>query len=155
MATMQRLKETEENDFAFEFFKRIERNKKSLFLLGETDVRIAHIREELEQEFPKVEIVGEYAVENCVGNLEAVINDMNATTPDVIVSVLPTPMQEHFFLGHKDKMNATIWYGVGSLGIRGKHHGMRSFFKRMLHLERLKNSINKYNDRDDVENFSE
>lgn len=154
-ATMQRVKETEENDFAFEFFKRIERNKKSLFLLGETDSGIEHIREELEREFPKIEIVGEYAVENCVGNLEAVINDMNASTPDVIVSMLPTPMQEHFLLEHRDKINSTIWYGVGPLGIRGKHRGMRSFFRRMMHLGRLKNSINKYNDRDDIEDFLE
>ena len=30
---MQRIRETEENDFYFEFFKRIERNKKSVFYL--------------------------------------------------------------------------------------------------------------------------
>ncbi len=155
VATMQRVKETEENDFAFEFFKRIERNKKSLFILGETDFRVARIKEEIEREFPKIEIVGEYAVENCVGNLEAVINDMNAMTPDVIVSVLPTPMQEHFFLDHRDKMNANIWYGAGSLGISRKHHGIASCFRRMMHLGRLKNSINKYNDRDDIEEISE
>ena len=32
LGTMQRIKETEENDFYFEFFKRVERNKKSVFL---------------------------------------------------------------------------------------------------------------------------
>lgn len=155
VATMQRMKETEENDFSFEFFKRIERNKKSLFILGETDSRIERVREALKQEFPKLEIVGEYAVENCVGNLEAVINDMNAMTPDVIMSILPTPMQEHFFLEHRDKMNANIWYGVGSLGIAGKHHGMKGFFRRMMHLGRLKNSMNKYQDNDAVKAMRE
>ena len=148
VATMQRVKETEENDFAFEFFKRIERNKKSLFILGDTDSRIEHAREDLMREFPKLEIVGEYAVENCVGNLEAVINDMNVMTPDVIMSILPTPMQEHFFLEHRDKMNANIWYGVGSLGTSGKHRGMKNFFRRMMHLGRLKNSMNRYQDSD-------
>lgn len=155
VATMQRMKETEENDFSFEFFKRIERNKKSLFILGETDSRIERVREALKQEFPKIEIVGEYAVENCVGNLEAVINDMNAMTPDVIMSILPTPMQEHFFLEHRDKMNANIWYGVGSLGIAGKYHGMKGFFRRMMHLGRLKNSMNKYQDNDAVKAMRE
>ena len=36
LESMQRIRETEENDFYFEFFKRIERNKKSVFLLGDT-----------------------------------------------------------------------------------------------------------------------
>lgn len=48
-----------------------------------------------------------------MGDLEAVINDMNATTPDVIISVLPSPMQEQFLFEHRDKMNANIWYGIG------------------------------------------
>lgn len=144
VATMQRTKETEENDFSVEFFKRIERNKKSLFLLGETEAKIAAARETISQEYPKIEIVGEYAVENCVGNLEAVINDMNAMTPDIILSVLQTPMQEHFFMEHRDKMNANIWYGAGGFGVHKKRHGMRNFMNSMMHLGRLKNSMNRY-----------
>lgn len=146
--TMQRLQETEENDFSFEFFKRAERNKKSLFLLGETESRLGSMKEELESMFPKLVIAGEYAVENCVGDLEAVINDMNAMTPDIIVSILPTPMQEHFFLDHRDKMNASIWYGIGEAGIQRKRHGVGSFFRNRMHLGKLKNSINKYKDRE-------
>lgn len=144
--TMQRLQETEENDFSFEFFKRVERNKKTLYLLGETESKIGNIKGQLESAFPKLVIVGEYAVENCVGNLEAVINDMNATTPDIIVSVLPTPMQEHFFLEHRDKMNASIWYGIGEAGIQRKRYGVGRFFRNLIHLGKLKNSINKYKD---------
>ena len=150
VATMQRVRETEENDFSFEFFKRIERNKKGIFLLGETSEKLSRVREELQREFPKLEFVGEYAVENCIGNLEAVINDMNAMTPDVIVSILPTPMQEHFFLEHKDKMNANIWYGTGGLGICGKRHGLKNFLRSMMHSVRLKNTMNKYKNREEV-----
>lgn len=149
--TMQRINETEENDFFFEFFKRVERNKKSLFLLGETEEKLAGMRELLEREFPKLVFAGEYALENCVGDLEAVINDMNAMTPDVIVSILPTPRQEHFFLEHKDKMNASIWYGMGELDIGKKHHPIRNFFRSLMHRGRLKNSIDKYNDKDFAE----
>lgn len=150
VATMQRVRETEENDFSFEFFKRIERNKKGIFLLGETSEKLSRVREELQREFPKLEFVGEYAVENCIGNLEAVINDMNAMTPDVIVSILPTPMQEHFFLEHKDKMNANIWYGTGGLEICGKRHGLKNFLCSMMHSVRLKNTMNKYKDREEI-----
>ena len=112
-SSMQRIRETEENDFFFEFFKRIERNHKSVYLIGESEQKVEEVKAELQHEFKKIVIAGAYATENCVGALDAVINEMNATTPDIIVSVLPTPAQEHFFWEHKDKMNANVWYGMG------------------------------------------
>lgn len=155
VATMQRLQETVSNDFAYEFFRRVERNKKSVFLLGETEEKIATARRQLQEEFPKLVFAGEYAIENCVGDLEAVINDMNATTPDVILSVLPTPMQEHFLMEHKDKMNANIWYGMGEQGIRKKQRGIGHFFWKKMRMERLKNSIDKYKESFDEESENE
>lgn len=144
LGTMQRIRETEENDFYFEFFKRVERNKKTVFLLGEKAERLNEIRTELEQEFPKLEIVGEYAIEDCVGNWEGVINDINVLAPEVILSVLPSPLQEHFLWEHRDKMNANIWYGIGNLSVHKKTHGIRAFLKSMVHRGKLKNSMNKY-----------
>lgn len=142
--TMQRIRETEENDFAYEFFKRVERNSKSVFLLGQSEERVLNEKEHLLKDFPKLIVAGEYALDNCVGDFEAVINDMNAMTPDVIVSILPTPMQEEFFLSHRDKMNANIWYGEGELGLGSRTGGVRGFFRKLARRGRLKNSIEKY-----------
>lgn len=142
-SSMQRIRETEENDFFFEFFKRIERNRKSVFLIGESKETVEELKSEMEQEFGKIVIAGSYATEECVGALDAIINEMNATTPDVIVSVLPTPEQEHFFWEHKEKMNANIWYGMGKIPIRRKH-GMVGFIQRIVHRGKLKSSILKY-----------
>lgn len=142
-SSMQRIRETEENDFFFEFFKRIERNHKSVYLIGESEQKVEEVKAELQHEFKKIVIAGAYATENCVGALDAVINEMNATTPDIIVSVLPTPAQEHFFWEHKDKMNANVWYGMGDLPIRRKH-GVWGRIQRMIHRRKLKSSILKY-----------
>lgn len=144
LGSMQRIRETEENDFYFEFFKRVERNKKTVFLLGEKAERLKEMRTELNKEFPKLEIVGEYAIEDCVGNWEGVINDMNVLTPDVILSVLPNPLQENFLWEHRDKMNANIWYGIGNLSVHKKSHGIGAFLESMMQRGKLKNSINKY-----------
>ena len=35
--SMQRVQETEQNDFSYEFYRRIERNKRSIFVLGQTE----------------------------------------------------------------------------------------------------------------------
>lgn len=145
--TMQRIHETEENDFAVEFFKRLERNRKSIFLLGQSGEQIAREREDMLKVFPRLVIVGEYALENCVGDTEAVINDMNVMTPDVIVSILPSPLQEEFFWNHKDKMNASIWYGEGELGLRRKRNSVIGFLGRLAYRGRLKSSIEKYRQR--------
>lgn len=45
-------------------------------------------------------------------------------------------------------MSATIWFGMGELGVHGKKHGLGSFVKNRLHLGRLKNSMNKYHDQE-------
>ena len=45
-------------------------------------------------------------------------------------------------------MSATIWFGMGELGVHGKKHGLGSFVKNRLHLGRLKNSMNKYQDQE-------
>ena len=143
VGTMQRIKETEENDFFYEFLKRLERNHKRLFLLGETEEKNNRIKEKLIEQYPQLSIVGEYALENCIGDQAAVINEMNAATPDVVLSVLPSPAQEHFFWEHKDKINARIWYGVGDVEIDGRM-GVKKMVTSLLHRGRLKSSIEKY-----------
>lgn len=149
LGTMQRIKETEENDFYFEFFKRIERNRKSVFLLAETGEQLEELRKELNEQFPKLIYAGEYATEQCVGDLEAVINDMNATIPDVIVSVLPSPLQEHFLHAHKDKMNANLWYGLGGLSVHKKKHGLLERIRSRMHRVRLTSRMNKYDEKEE------
>lgn len=146
VATMQRVQETKEKDFAVEFFRRVERNRKRVFLLGETAADIARVKGELNTRFPKAVFAGEYALEQCVGDFDAVINEMNITAPDVILSILPTPGQEHFLMEHKDKIHANIWYGAGELEIpEKKRRCIGRIIKSKMHLERLKNSMNKYN----------
>lgn len=149
LESMQRIRETEENDFYFEFFKRIERNKKSVFLLGDTQEKIDSLKEELNEDYPKLIFAGEYAVENCVGDLEAVINDLNATTPDVIVSILPSPMQEEFLHDHRDKMNANIWYGIGEVPVHKKKHSVLARLKSIIYRGKLVNSMNKYDEKEE------
>ena len=48
---------------------------------------------------PEADSGGRICTGKLCGNLDAVINEMNATTPDVIVSILPSPLQGTFFAG--------------------------------------------------------
>ena len=123
--------------------------KEIIFLLGDTQEKIDSLKAELTEDYPKLIFAGEYAVETCVGDLEAVINDMNATTPDVIISVLPSPMQEQFLYEHRDKMNANIWYGIGGVPVHKKKHGVLARLKSIIHRGKLVNSMNKYDEKEE------
>ena len=142
--TMQRIRETEENDFSNEFFKRVERNRKSVFIIGETQAAVDELKQELEKEYPKLVLAGAAATENCVGDLEGVINELNAATPDVIISIIPSPKQEYFLVEHRDKINANVWYGIGGFEVHRKRSKIKGFFWNLVHRVRLKNSIEKY-----------
>lgn len=153
---VQKIAEIEENDFFFELFKRIEQGGKNVFLLGETEEKLANCRARLTERFPQIVIAGEYALDNCNGDWEAVVNHMNSTTPDVILSVLKSPMQEHFLWQNKEKINANIWYGLGEIGKRGRPR-IYSFLQGKLLMNRLKDGIHKYEaakgrEEDDLEN---
>lgn len=64
IGTMQRIKETEENDFSLSFSARLSAVKESFFL-GETDEKLNVAREMLLQTFPRLSVAGWYALEHC------------------------------------------------------------------------------------------
>ncbi len=140
---VQKMAEIKENDFFFELFKRIEQGGKNVFLLGETKEKLANCEALLLDHFPQIQIAGKYPVDNCNGDWEAVVNHMNSTTPDVILSVLKSPMQEHFLWENKEKINANIWYGLGEISKKGKPR-IYSFLQGKLLMTRLKDGIHKY-----------
>lgn len=109
----QRLKETKENEFLKEFLRRTARNKRTVYLLGDSKERIGMLQEFLNENYEKIKIAGVYALDECGGDYDAVINEINIATPDVILSVLSTPNREYFLIEHKEKLNAKIWYGLG------------------------------------------
>ena len=47
--SMQRVQETEQNDFSYEFYRRIERNKRSIFVLGQTEEGVQKVKAELQE----------------------------------------------------------------------------------------------------------
>ena len=140
----QRRHEIEHHDFFYEMMKRIERNHKTVFLIGDTEENTRKAKEDLEEQYPKCVIGGTEALETCQGAVDAIVNEINSTTPDVILSFLPSPMQEHFLVENRDKLSAGLWYGVGDR----KHHkpGKRLMegLRRLIRTRRLEKRLNSY-----------
>ena len=144
--SVQRIRETVDKQFFAEFMKRIIRNHKTVYLFGQTRQQVAQLTAFLKESYEQLPIAGSFSMEDCVGDFDGAVNEINIVSPDVIFSVLPTPQQEYFLMENKDKMNAKIWYGLGS-GYE-KAHGVsyiRRQAKKLLHRGRLRSMLSRYN----------
>lgn len=111
--TILRKAEIERRDFFYQLMKILERNGHTVYILGETEQDVSVAEGYLNGKYPRMKIVGTKAMEEIVGEEIGVVNDINMLAPDVVLSVLPSPMQEHFLKEHKAMFLAKIWYGIG------------------------------------------
>lgn len=141
-----RLKETVENDFLEEFFKKLMRRNKTIYILAETAGDVEKFSAYIRDFYERLEILGAYALETAPGNYDAVVNDVNIAAPDVIVSLLSPPYLEDFILPNKNKLNVRIWFGIGNdFAARIQRVGVGAFVKRLLYRGIFHRRISKYN----------
>ena len=139
----QRVREVCGQEFLQELLGRAERSRKRIFLLAETDVEIEYMKETFGGLSAKFTAAGCYAAETCGGDLDAIVNEINGATPDVVISALASPMEEEFVLSHKDKVGAGIWYGIGSsYDLKKKKVGRT--IKKLFLKGRLRHFVSKY-----------
>lgn len=136
-STNLRRREIEKREFFFQLMRILERNKYSVYVLGYTMEEITQTREYLAEEFPRLQVVGQTALEDYVGANEGAINDINMIAPDVIISVLPSPMQEHFLMQHRSMLSTRLWYGIGNGKITGQKRSLKYLLLKKLRKYKL------------------
>lgn len=139
--TFQRKREIEGNEFFFQFMKYLERSEKKIFLLGETEERIQMVLDILLEDYPKIKVVGMEATENCSVDWDAIINEINTASADVLIGLLPSPMQEYFLLDYRDKISASLWYGMEMGKFTGKRKGLRGKIQRVIRKKKLEKMV--------------
>ena len=148
--TSLRRREIENREFFFQLMRILERNKYSVFVLADTEAELVQTYDYIAGEFPRLNIVGTTAIEECGGADEGIINNINMLAPDVIVSVLPSPMQEHFLAEHRAMLSTRLWYGIGSGKITGQKHSLKYVLLKKLRKYKLMDYI-KHEDEVDTE----
>jgi N-acetylglucosaminyldiphosphoundecaprenol N-acetyl-beta-D-mannosaminyltransferase len=144
----QRRHEIEHRDFYCEMMKRIERNHKSLFLIGDGVEETQQMRSRIEELYPRCTIVGTEALEECAGATDNIVNLVNSLAPDVILSILPSPKQEHFLMQYRDKLSAGLWYGIGGAALGEEKHRLRDTVRNLIRVHKFEKQVNQYHDRD-------
>ncbi len=91
-------------------------NNYRIFLLGAKEGVANKMKEELEEKYPNIKIVGTHHgfLENNGSELE-VLEKINALKTDILFVAMGAPSQELFIEKYKDIINAKITLGVGGL----------------------------------------
>lgn len=144
----QRIREAEDHLFFNELLKRLQRGQQQVYLVASRNAALKKIKEILLDRYEKLRIVGEYSIEEYPDDLDRMINEINSTAPDVIISVMPTPDQEEFLVANRSKLLAKLWYGLGeNYGLLEKK-GFGWRMKRWIHLGRFKMHVNHYEEKE-------
>lgn len=88
--------------------------KRSIFLLCEDKKRVERMSEYVQMNVPMFRIVGSYTYEEHLGD-EQIINAINAVVPDIVISTLPSPLQEEWIVTYALKVNAKLYIGMGGV----------------------------------------
>ena len=128
-----RLKETENRTFFRLFMKYLQKNQKKVFLLAETEEKLNKIEEALARYEGGLRLTGSGLLGDD-GREENVINEINGTETDCILSVLTPPYQEQFIMRNKPLLNAKVWLGCGA--VFTESYGGRKPAGRLRHLIR-------------------
>lgn len=132
-----RLREVENNSFLKEFCKKIAREKRTVYLLADTDEAIELLENGLMQlqESVRVSPVGKSVLrtEEMESSTDAVINEINDKAPNVILSFMTYPHQEAFVFHNKNRINADLWLGLQkeNLLLYEDHKGIRTLIKSL------------------------
>ena len=142
----QRRHEIEHHDFFYELMKRIERNHKTLFVIGDSMERVEQMCERISDRYPKCDIVGMESLDECSGATDAVINEINALAPDVVLSIIPSPQQEHFLMENREKISAELWYGLGKIELGKKRSRLALKIHKLIRTHKLEKQLIRHSD---------
>ena len=127
-----------------DMMKKTERNRRTVYILGETAEQTELVREFLEQEYTELKIAGIGNLEDCNGESETIVNDINSATADTIISLLSSPVREYFLLENKDKILAGLWYGVSGSNLSVQSKGLKHVINKYIKKRKLVKHINNY-----------
>ena len=95
-----------------EFFKKIVRQKKNVYLLSDNQTELDKLKNDILSYEEDVRIVGSFCLDSTENDGDYVVNEINMTFADVLISNLGTPGRESFFEDNHMKLNVAIWMMV-------------------------------------------
>lgn len=135
--------EIEHHDFFFELMKRVERNHQTVFVIGDTTEHVEKTCAFYQSILENARSWEQKRLKTVRGT-DAMVNEINALTPDMILSVLPSPDQEHFLMENCEKLSAGLWYGIGSWDFTKRRQGLLGNIRNLIRTYKLERQLIHY-----------
>ena len=132
----ERLWEAEDNWVMADLVHYLEAEQKSVVLLAQTAQGRAAQEQDLQEICPSIHIAGSFSLEELEAEgegMDSLLNRLNAIAADVIFAYLPSPFQENFVYGNRQKINARLWIGLGkNSSVQKGSKARQKFLERIL-----------------------
>ena len=130
-------KETADHTFLKLFLKYLQKNQKKIFLLADTEEDLLRTADAVRWYSRGIKLTGSGVIKPDDNKEESLINEINGTETDCILSVLETPYQEQFIGRNRALLNAKVWLGCGAVlredsGTRRPAGRLKHFFRKFL-----------------------
>lgn len=148
LSALPHIREINDRLYLKSFIEYFARNKKRIFLIGNTQDSLFDMRRKLLAIDSHLTFFGSAAFSPETGLQENIINEINAAAPDIILSLLPGFQSQSLMINSRHMVNARLWIclGTDSLkknnGIHGMHllNRITSFVSHKL----FKKAVNNY-----------
>ena len=143
VTSRQWLDEAQEHRFAYEALRIVARERHSIYLLTEKREQTVKLCQYMEESFGNNSgICGDTVWEECEGDPERIVNEINAVAPHMLLVMLPTPVQEIFLAEHRKMLNIRLWFGVGTENtFAGRKPRPVGFWRKVLAHRKMKRQI--------------
>lgn len=129
-------KEIRNRTFLKMFIRYLQKNRKRVYLLAPDEAEMTKLTGALCRPGHEIYITGRALLSETEGREEEVINEINGTETDCIISVLPSPYQEMFIGRNRSLLNVKLWLGCGAVPADMKRENFLSrasrFFQRFM-----------------------
>lgn len=126
-----RIREVDNGFFLQGLLKKLAREKKRIFLIGNSQDELVQMRASLLSMEEKLTFFGSITYGSDDVSADSVINQINTVLPDVVISLVQSPMQELLVHESRQMVNTALWVSLqqGSLDTAAGHI---SRFKKFL-----------------------
>lgn len=139
-------REIANNNYLREFLRKMSREKRRIFIVGSSEEEQVKIREALLSLDEKLIFFGCFSYTDQAGADDALINEINSVLPDVVISLIDSPMQELLVSRTRYMVNARVWLMLKEENLRGNTGKIKKVGKVRDFLDRIlfKRIVNKY-----------
>ena len=128
----QLMKEAESSLFIKMFLQFLHKNQLKVLLLTEDQDALQELREYIEAEYDKIQIIETAVWEEDGVSEDKLLNCLNGAESECILAALPSPMQEEFIIRNRAVLNTKIWFGMGTkFHARNNKKGIQKMYEAL------------------------